>query len=229
MAEKNRLLEEAMKAMEEKYGDIDSLIEQKYRQYVLEQQMRMKSGKKNANGSSWLENMSEMDRRAEEKRMIMKIREAEHAKRRADKLEAERKAEAEAAEKLRQDLSNADKDSDDDGTGSVKTKRHRAKVEKLKLKGDHLDTPTKRAQERREAARIRKSLSASQSVEFTGDLSDGPLSLLANTFLDTKPISQKYMDIKAIGLQNSYVPYRPLPHYSNSIPYLLYKYCHPVV
>ena len=61
---------------------MDELVEEKYRQYVLEQQMMVQL-KKRAGGSQWLENMSEMDRKAEEKRMIMKMRAASHAKKRA--------------------------------------------------------------------------------------------------------------------------------------------------
>jgi len=84
MAKKNQDLEEAMRKMSEKYANIDDIIEQRYRAYVLEQQLRMRLSKKNANGNSWLEQLSENDRRAEEKRMIMKMRAAEAAKRRAD-------------------------------------------------------------------------------------------------------------------------------------------------
>lgn len=160
MAEKNRQLEEAMKSMSDKYANIDDLIEARYRSYVLEQQLRMKMSKKNANGNSWLENLSEMDRRAEEKRMIMKMRAAEHAKKRSESLAAEEAAADEANEKIRLEKLAKDVDSDDDGSQSSKKKkrRHRPKIEKLNLKGGHLDGRKARPVEKRIISQLVSSL-----------------------------------------------------------------------
>ena len=123
-----------MERMKNKYANIDELIEQRYRQYVLEQQMLMQMRKKKAGGSSWLQNLSEMDRRAEEKRMIMKMRAAEHAKKRADARAAEEAAAEEKRQQIEKEKKDRDADSDDDGP---RAKPYRPKIGKLKLKGFH--------------------------------------------------------------------------------------------
>ena len=139
MAKRLQEAQDEMERMRTKYANMDELIEEKYRQYVLEQQMMMQLRKKRAGGSQWLENMSEMDRKAEEKRMIMKMRAASHAKKRADARAAEEAAAEEKRrqiEKEKEDTLNYDSDEDD----KKRKKNFRPKLNKLHAKGEHQKT-----------------------------------------------------------------------------------------
>ncbi len=139
MARRLHDAEEEMERMRMKYANMDELVEEKYRQYVLEQQMLMQMRKKRAGGSQWLENLSEMDRKAEEKRMIMKMRAASHAKKRADARAAEEAAAEEKRrqiEKEKEDALNYDSDEED----KKRKKNFRPKMKKLIAKGENQKT-----------------------------------------------------------------------------------------
>ena len=203
MSQLNKELQDRMQAMEDKYANIDDLIEERYRRYLLEQQMLIKMNKAKAGGNKWLENLSEMDRRAQERKMLLKLREAEHEQKRLEKKAAEEVAEAELMEKKRLEMLEAGKDSDDEGS-STKTRRHRAKVEKLKVKGDHLDNKPKTEDDER-LKRLQRGKDVrdyhnvpANTMEFT----DESIEILSYFMRKSSPgpkVPIKYIDIKAIG------------------------------
>lgn len=197
----NAELQQRMQEMEDKYANIDDIIEQRYRRYMLEQQILIQMNRNKANGNKFLENMSEMDRRARERKMLMKLRAVEHEQKRLQKKAEEEAAAAELAEKKHQEMLDAGKDSDDE-TGSTKTKRHRAKVEKLKLKGDHLDNKVNPEEEER-LKRLQRG--KKHTMEITDESIEILSYLMRHRSSDAGKGPTKYIDIKAIGkLQHLY-------------------------
>ena len=138
-------IEKKSKDLIEQNKKIDLIVEQRFKQMVL----------KNANDKrkgTFLEIKSGMDKRAEEKRLIMLMRQKEHEKKFAEKkaVEAKAKAEAEAkaAEEKRLALLGSDDERSLDSNGLPK--KHVPKVAKLKIEGDELETKKLEEREARE-------------------------------------------------------------------------------
>merc|ERR1712065_113259 len=140
-------MEKKTKALEEQKKNIDRLVEERFREMVI----------KNANDrrkGTFLEIKSGMDKRAEEKRLVMLMRQKEHEDKLATKKAAEAKAKAEAEAKAAEDKRLAELGSDDERSldSNGLPKKHIPKLTKLKIEGDELET--KKLEEKKKAREI---------------------------------------------------------------------------
>ena len=129
-----KAMEKKTKAMEEQKKNIDLVVEQRFRQMVIKNANAKRTG-------SFLEIKSGMDKRAEEKKMIMLMRQREHEEKAAAKKAEEAKAKAEADAKAIEDKRLAELGSDDERSldSNGFTKKHVAKVAKLRIEGEELE------------------------------------------------------------------------------------------
>ena len=93
-------------------------------------------------GQPFLEVMAEMNRKAEEKRMVMKMRQTDHERKRATEKAVKAKAEEEQQKREAEEKRAAELGSDDEKSldSNGFKKKHVPKIEKLDIKGLELET-----------------------------------------------------------------------------------------